>query len=331
MEVRQQNRHIIRNKYEEVRSGWIIFAAMAAFYALLYIIPELLVDILTRILTATGDIRPAAGYYSPLVNYIDDYVLPVSVQLLTELITIAVSVIIWRLFMKHPIREMGLIHIKQGKKEGFIGLVFGLVNCSIVFFLVIWVGGGQVTSLKPQFSLLTLCWIATFVFVGFAEEILSRGFLMSVLRRTRNKYVIMLLPSVIFGMLHLLNPHVTFLSVANIVLVGILFSYIYFKSGNIWMSIGYHITWNIFQGIVYGMPVSGLNVPGIITTHFSGSNILNGGMFGIEGGILTTLVNLLGLIFVWWYYRNSDYDFISNTKSTSNTKSISNTKKVDKE
>ena len=37
----------------------------------------------------------------------------------------------------------------------------------------------------------------------------------------------------------------------------------YIKSGNIWMCIGYHFTWNTFQGIIYGMPVSGLNVPDV--------------------------------------------------------------------
>lgn len=36
---------------------------------------------------------------------------------------------------------------------------------------------------------------------------------------------------------------------------------------------------------LYGMPVSGSQVPGIITTQITHGNLLNGGMFGIEGGI----------------------------------------------
>ena len=47
------------------------------------------------------------------------------------------------------------------------------------------------------------------------------------------------------------------------------------------------------SGVVYGMPVSGLQIPGIITTQYAESNLLNGGAFGIEGGILTTIVTLL--------------------------------------
>ena len=81
------------------------------------------------------------------------------------------------------------------------------------------------------------------------------------------------------------------------------------------MCMGYHFTWNTFQGVIYGMPVSGLTVPGVVKTEFTANNLLNGGMFGIEGGILTTLATLLGFIFVWRYYKNSTYDFLADTDS----------------
>ena len=78
------------------------------------------------------------------------------------------------------------------------------------------------------------------------------------------------------------------------------------------MCIGYHFTWNSFQGLVFGMPVSGINVTGMITTHFTADNFITGSIFGIEGGNLTTLVTLLGFLFVKYYYRNSTYDFIKD-------------------
>lgn len=132
------------------------------------------------------------------------------------------------------------------------------------------------------------------------------------LRRVGNLPFIVLVPSFIFGLIHLGNNGVTFFSVCNIILAGLLFSYMYIRSGNIWMCIGYHFTWNSFQGLVFGMPVSGINVTGMITTHFTANNFITGGIFGIEGGILTTLVTLLGFLFVKYYYRNSTYDFIKD-------------------
>ena len=61
------------------------------------------------------------------------------------------------------------------------------------------------------------------------------------------------------------------------------------------------------------MPVSGLDIKGIITIRFPFDTILNGGAFGIEGGVLTTLITILSFLFVKHYYRNSTYDFISDT------------------
>lgn len=79
------------------------------------------------------------------------------------------------------------------------------------------------------------------------------------------------------------------------------------------MCVGYHITWNIFQSVIYGMPISGSNINSIMITHFPSANILNGGGFGIEGGILTTIVNILILMFAIFYYRSSTYEFLSDT------------------
>ncbi|EQF29276.1 CAAX protease self-immunity family protein [Clostridioides difficile CD160] len=314
------NNFFIKNKDKKVRSGWIIIAVMATFYILQYYSSSILIQILRKILIATGDINPKTNYFSEYANWLNDVCLPIVFQILTDALMIIIPIIVWRFIMKHPISEMGLHSYRVKKKEGYVGMLLGIVNCTIVFIITITIGGGHVVSWVPKLSLLTVSWIAVFIVVAFAEEILNRGFLMAVLRRCNNIYFIMIVPSVVFGLIHISNPDVTFLSIVNIIIVGILFSYMFIKSSNIWMCIGYHFTWNVFQGIIYGMPVSGLQVPGIITTQITNSNLLNGGMFGIEGGILTTFINILSFIFVWYYYRDSKYDFISNKVNMHNIK-----------
>lgn len=309
------NNPIIRNKVGEIRSGWIILVVIAVFYGANYLISYFIIEVLRAMLISSGDINPAIDYYSNVANWLNDTVLPVGFQILTEVIMIAVPLIAWRFFMKQPIRKIGLPSIKSGGKEGCIGMFLGFAGCTLVFVILLLTGQAKVESWKPDFSVLHLWWILTFLMVAFGEEIMNRAFLMSVLRRVGNIYFIALIPSIVFGLIHLLNPNVTVLSVFNIVLIGLIFSYMFIKSGNIWMCIGYHFTWNIFQGIVYGMPVSGLNIPGIITTSFPSNNILNGGEFGIEGGLLTTAINVLGFLFIVFYYRNSKYNFLTNTIS----------------
>ena len=308
------NNRLVKNRFGQVRSGWIILIAMVAYDRLSLVSSIGIIEVLRKILIATGDINPATGEVSGLVDWFNDVSLPVAFQILTDVLMLAVPIVIWRLVMKHSVREMGLdsLSCKQSRKDGAAGMLLGIVHCSVIFLLVLTIGKGRIVSDGITVSGLTFWWLVAFVLVGIAEEALNRGFLMAVLRRCRNVPVIIIVPSVIFGLLHLRNPGVTFFSFSNIVLAGILFSYMFLRSGSIWMCIGYHITWNIFQGVVYGMPVSGLQPPGIITTKYMESNLLNGGAFGIEGGILTTIMTLLSFLFVWYYYHNSNYDFLSD-------------------
>jgi membrane protease YdiL (CAAX protease family) len=146
--------------------------------------------------------------------------------------------------------------------------------------------------------------------VGIAEEVLGRGYMMSVLRQTKSMPIIVSVSGAIFSLIHMGNSGFDMIPFINIVLVGMLFAYMYLKSGNIWMPIGYHITWNYFQGNVYGFLVSGLETQGIITTELSKYNIINGGDFGPEGGLVVTATILMGFIFVKGYYQKKSFNFL---------------------
>lgn len=61
------------------------------------------------------------------------------------------------------------------------------------------------------------------------------------------------------------------------------------------MPIGYHITWNYFQGSVFGLPVSGNDLNGLYTSKLLSENIFNGGGFGPEGGLLVTFVMVISI------------------------------------
>jgi uncharacterized protein len=96
----------------------------------------------------------------------------------------------------------------------------------------------------------------------------------------------------------LLNPNLRVLGLVNIVLVGILFGYMYLKTNNLWMPIGYHITWNYFQGDIFGFSVSGLNQKGLYNISTFRDNLLTGGNFGPEAGVLATVVIILGMLLI---------------------------------
>ena len=105
--------------------------------------------------------------------------------------------------------------------------------------------------------------------------------------------------------MHMSNDHVTLLSFINIFLCGLLFGLIFVERGNIWMVAALHAGWNFLQNNLFGMPVSGMAQGNSVftTTFVDGRSLINGGAFGIEGGIAVTVVLALGIYIT---YRRMD-------------------------
>jgi membrane protease YdiL (CAAX protease family) len=105
--------------------------------------------------------------------------------------------------------------------------------------------------------------------------------------------------------MHGMNLNVTVIALINIFLVGLLFAYMTIKSENLWMAIGYHITWNYFQGNIFGFEVSGNVVEGVYSTKSVTESVINGGKFGPEGGLIVTAIILLGFVYIKYIYRRA--------------------------
>ena len=63
---------LVKNRFGQVRSGWIILIAMAAYYLLSFVSNIVIIEVLRKILIATGDINPATGEFSSLVDWFND-------------------------------------------------------------------------------------------------------------------------------------------------------------------------------------------------------------------------------------------------------------------
>lgn len=169
-----------------------------------------------------------------------------------------------------------------------------------------------------------------FIAVGFYEELLSRGYLIKNLseglsgKLLPSRVAILLaslLTSVFFGLLHAANPNATPLAVLNICLAGILLAAGYLVTGQLALSIGLHISWNFFQGAVFGFPVSGTAAlaGSLISIRQLGPDLLTGSKFGPEGGLLGALASLLGIaiILVWKGKRNGIHLSLSQYRPAS--------------
>ena len=112
------------------------------------------------------------------------------------------------------------------------------------------------------------------------------------------------LSSLVFGILHLGNPNATWVSVINICLAGLFLGLGMVLTGSLAIPIGLHITWNLFQGNVFGFAVSGIRIGAtVIATETVANTWLVGGAFGPESGFVSILAMLLGSVLTVLWVR----------------------------
>ncbi len=307
---------MFKNKDGKIRSGWKILLTTLVLFGFILTITFILQIPLIAYLTKTGDFDVATQFASERGKQIMSYYSKIA-MVVQEVLMIIIPIISWTKFSKQPLRAMGLDSLGVHKMEMLSGFVFGFVSISLVFAGIVVSGNATVTSWKPQFSLDMILWLVFFIFVGFAEEIFGRGYIMAILRQTKSKVMVVLVSAIIFALLHSGNSGIGLIPYINLMLVGVLFAFMFIRSGNIWMCIGYHITWNFFQGF-YGFPVSGIGTPSLIQMTYKENTIWNGGIFGPEGGLFVTIIIIVGVFFVHVYYKDSTYEFL-NEISEKNT------------
>ena len=237
----------------------------------------------------------------------------------------AVFIALWivgKLLDRRPLKDFGF-RLNGG---WFLDLGFGLAlgaGLMAAIFLVQLSAGwvtvaGTFETIRPgaSFGTALLAPVVTFLCVGIYEEALSRGYLLRNIAEGLNLpglgprggiLVAWIASSMVFGALHLPNPNSTLVSTANITLAGILLGAGYVLTGQLAIPIGVHITWNFFQGTVFGFPVSGLQPIGatFVATEESGPDLFTGGVFGPEAGLLVVAATVLGTLFtfLWVRYR----------------------------
>ena len=84
-------------------------------------------------------------------------------------------------------------------------------------------------------------------------------------------------------------------------LIAVLFALIYYLTGDIWMTSAMHTAWNLSQGNIFGLLVSGnSSANSVVTAVYSdnASSLITGGNFGPEGGLATSAVTLVCMVIV---------------------------------
>jgi hypothetical protein len=208
-----------------------------------------------------------------------------------------------RLFENKPLAVVGLAFHPRWVGE----LCFGLG-----------VGGVMIISVGGAEALLGLAGFFRSPFPAKAELVYGSGLALVLLTAAINEELVfrgypfqrlvdsfgpagaVMVSSALFGLAHLGNPHHTYISTANTMLVGIPLSIAYLRTRSLWMPVGIHFMWNYAQGFLFGLPVSGYTFPTtLLNAQVHGGAWLTGSGYGPEGGLLCTLAVVGGVLFLF--------------------------------
>jgi membrane protease YdiL (CAAX protease family) len=193
----------------------------------------------------------------------------------------------------------------SGALLGFV-LIFLAVMITAVFFhyhITRIVLNPHTVSYPP---LVTLALLAG----AMAEELMFRGYPFQRLVEGLGKVGAIIVLSALFGAVHLHNPHVSdnrtveVFAFCNTVLIGIVFAIAYLRTRALWFPWGLHFAWNITMGVIFGIPVSGIaDFSVLVKSRVGGPAWFLGGSYGFEGGLVGTIVIVLGLVYVVIFVR----------------------------
>src|SRR5215470_11446959 len=144
--------------------------------------------------------------------------------------------------------------------------------------------------------------------VGFAEEIRNRGILFRLLEQSLGTWLALGLSALAFGFAHWKNPGATWWSSLAITLEGgVLLAALYAATRSLWLPIGVHWAWNLFEGPIFGAAISGNSVGALARGELSGPAWLTGGAFGPEAGIPALVVGgAAGILAVVWMVQRGE-------------------------
>jgi len=220
----------------------------------------------------------------------------------------------WRRFLwNRDMTSFGLSFHRRWLGELSIGVLTGAGFVTLLFVIEWLAGWIEVQGLAwqvrlPQEAAISLCLgIVTAIMAAVVEETLLRGFLLQTLEEGIGLPAAVIISSALFGVLHLLNPTATgwanYVIPFTITLGGLMFASAYLFSRSLWVPIGLHFAWNLFEYQVLALTGNSPERASVLITDVTGPHFwvgLPNSSFGPEVGALGVLAMVSCIAMFWW-------------------------------
>lgn len=173
------------------------------------------------------------------------------------------------------------------------GCLIGLIEVSSLVGLIAAFGGysfGAVALHGTEVLRWGMLWAVLFIFVGLFEEFSFRGYTQYTLAEGIGFWPAAIILSLLFGRVHLNNPGESWPGVAGVVVIGVIFAFALRRTGNLWLVVGWHASFDFGETFLYSVPNSGIVFHGHLSNaSLHGPDWLTGGSAGPEASIFSFL------------------------------------------
>lgn len=240
---------------------------------------------------------------APLVFFVSFYVATLIALVLLRfpfaqwmgLIAVSVATAATIGILEHGRWPLGLfVRPRLAVPEFLLGCLWGALLIASCALLIV-VTGGVRHERGAGFPWTEL--FVIFVPAAVHEELLFRGYAFQILHR-RNRGFALMFVALAFAALHIRNPSISWVGIANIFLGGLLLGLAYERYERLWFPIGLHLAWNVTSGPILGHEVSGYQtmLTLFVEREHGAPAWLTGGDFGIEGSVWMTATELAGIV-----------------------------------
>lgn len=142
---------------------------------------------------------------------------------------------------------------------------------------------------------------------ALAEEVICRGYLLTVVRDSVGARIAVVTTSMMFALLHLANPGATVVSVSVVLLSGVALATIRLALNSLYAAWMAHFAWNWVMAVPLHAGVSGIEFESpLYKAVTSGPAWLSGGEWGPEGGLVAALCLIAGLAYFYTRQRRRE-------------------------
>ena len=235
------------------------------------------------------------GIWGPTSGYVDAVVVSAAIFLTRHFVD------------KRSIASLGLRLNQQAGVDFLAGIGIACVLMLTIYAIEYALGWLKFESFAWQNEGPSVVWQTLNYIVGhtvgaYKEELVDRGYMLQTIASGLNLPLAALITSISFGMGHMANPNSSWLAATGITFGALLHVYAYVRTRQLWLPIGLHAGWNIFQRS-FGFPVSGYELSGLLKINVSGPELWTGGAFGPEAGLIVLPICFFGTVLIYLYSR----------------------------